>query len=217
MSAFTFANVAYPLKRWLLAVFNTTSGHDHDGTNSKKIPVAAIASITRGSVLVGGAADTPTQLAAKGAGKILVGDGNDLKSVTVSGEASLSDTGEVALADGIVRSLAGSATLAEVNAGKEILAAVQGKTVKILSVALQAKGGDAATATSVDIADTDGAVFAAFPIAALTENDVALLDAATVADISAALAAGKGIKIQKAGDALETMVSINYEILYCYA
>lgn len=56
-----------------------------------------LANITRGSILVGGAADAPTKLVAKTSGQILVGDGNDLKSVAVSGDVTLAANGAVTI------------------------------------------------------------------------------------------------------------------------
>ena len=57
-----------------------------------------LANITRGSVKVGGASDAPTDLDAKTSGQILVGDGTDIASVAVSGDATLASTGAVTLA-----------------------------------------------------------------------------------------------------------------------
>ena len=57
-----------------------------------------LANITRGSVKVGGASNAPTDLDAKGDGKILVGDGTDVASVAVSGDISLANDGAVTIA-----------------------------------------------------------------------------------------------------------------------
>ena len=57
-----------------------------------------LANITRGSVKVGGAADAPTDLDAKTSGQILVGDGTDLASVAVSGDATLAANGALTVA-----------------------------------------------------------------------------------------------------------------------
>ena len=53
--------------------------------------------IARGSIVLGGAAGT-TVLDAKTSGQILVGDGNDLVSVVVGGDATLGADGTLALA-----------------------------------------------------------------------------------------------------------------------
>ena len=75
---------------------------------------AKLANITRGSIKVGGAADAPTDLDAKTSGQILVGDGTDIASVAVSGDASLANTGALTIADNAV-SLAKMAGLARGN------------------------------------------------------------------------------------------------------
>lgn len=85
-----------------------------DGTDLKSVPVSGdgtlsaagaltiaadaitntkLANITRGSIKVGGVADAPTDLNAKTAGYILIGDGTDLKSVPMTGDGSISPAG----------------------------------------------------------------------------------------------------------------------------
>jgi hypothetical protein len=63
---------------------------------------AKLANIAQGSIKVGGAANAPTDLDAKTDGYILVGDGTDLKSVAVSGDATLASTGELTIANDAV-------------------------------------------------------------------------------------------------------------------
>jgi len=57
-----------------------------------------LANIARGSVKVGGGSNAPTDLDAKGDGKILVGDGTDVASVSVSGDVTLANNGAVTIA-----------------------------------------------------------------------------------------------------------------------
>ncbi len=52
-----------------------------------------LANMTRGTVKVGGTSDAPTDLDAKGDGKIIVGDGTDVASVSISGDIALTNTG----------------------------------------------------------------------------------------------------------------------------
>ena len=59
---------------------------------------AKLANITRGSIKVGGASNAPTDLDAKTSGQILVGDGTDVVSVAVSGDATLAANGALTLA-----------------------------------------------------------------------------------------------------------------------
>jgi hypothetical protein len=189
------------------------------GTNELKddsVTLDKMANITQGSIIVGGASNAPTLLDANDSGKILVGDGTDVKSVAVSGDVTLASTGAVTLTPKIVRTIYGQATVAQVNTGINLVAGVAGKTIKIIGIMLQAIGGAAGTATSVDIADTDGTVFAACAIASLTENTIIREAGMTITNIHSALAADKGIKLQKAGDALDTATHINYVVNYCY-
>jgi hypothetical protein len=65
-------------------------------TNSK------LATISRGSVKVGGTADAATDLIAKTSGNIIVGDGTDVKSVAISGGATMSSTGVLTVSDNSV-------------------------------------------------------------------------------------------------------------------
>lgn len=151
------------LRKWLEIefrdiLFDITTGHDHDGTNSKTLSPAAVieadsvgtsaiqnlavtrgklaadvidgtkladnavdsehytdgsidtahiandqvtndklANMTRGTIKVGGASDAPTDLNAKTNGYILVGDGEDVKSVAVSGDITLTNAGVTAV------------------------------------------------------------------------------------------------------------------------
>ena len=75
---------------------STTKIIDDAVTNDK------LANISRGSVKVGGASDAPTDLDAKTSGNILVGDGTDVVSVPVSGDATLSSAGALTIANSAV-------------------------------------------------------------------------------------------------------------------
>jgi hypothetical protein len=110
----------------------------------------------------------------------------------------------------------GSATAAEINAGKVFALARTGVTLAMVGCHLQAIGGSAAGATSVDIADTAASpvVQAAFPVAVLTANTVVDLGQATVASLGAAATADKGLQIIKAGANLTGATSVRYVVLY---
>jgi hypothetical protein len=54
--------------------------------------------LARGSIIVGGTNDAPTALDAKTSGQILVGDGTDLKSVAMGGDATLAANGALTIA-----------------------------------------------------------------------------------------------------------------------
>lgn len=67
------------------------------------VTLAKLQNITRGNIIVGGTADAPTLLDANDSGKILVGDGTDLKSVAVSGQATLTAAGALTLATNLMQ------------------------------------------------------------------------------------------------------------------
>jgi len=56
----------------------------------------------RGNIVVGGAAGALTELSAATSGRILIGDGTDLKSVAVSGDVTISAAGAVSIGAGKV-------------------------------------------------------------------------------------------------------------------
>jgi hypothetical protein len=86
----------------------TTSKIADDAVTNDKL-----ANMTRGTVKVGGTADAPTDLDANDSGKILVGDGTDLKSVAVSGDVTLAANGAVTIAATAVEASMLTATLAK--------------------------------------------------------------------------------------------------------
>ena len=69
-----------------------------DGT----ITNTELANITRGSIKVGGVADAPTDLVALTDKQILIGDGTDIKSVAVTGDITIDNTGVTAIGSGKV-------------------------------------------------------------------------------------------------------------------
>lgn len=58
--------------------------------------------LAQGSIYVGDASNETSELDAKGSGKILVGNGTTITSVSVSGDATLSSAGALSLAAGSV-------------------------------------------------------------------------------------------------------------------
>ena len=66
----------------------------NDAVNNDKL-----ANIARGSVKVGGASNAPTDLDAKTSGQILVGNGTDIVSVAISGDATLAANGALTIAN----------------------------------------------------------------------------------------------------------------------
>ena len=69
----------------------------NDAVNNDKL-----ANMTRGTVKVGGTANAPTDLSASAGGQILVGNGLDVASVAVSGDATLASGGALTIANDAV-------------------------------------------------------------------------------------------------------------------
>lgn len=57
------------------------------------VTLAKIEDVARGSIIVGGASDRPTEVSALTSGQILVGDGTDLNSVAVTGDIDITSAG----------------------------------------------------------------------------------------------------------------------------
>ena len=69
---------------------------------AEKVLNTMLADLVQGSIKVGGAADRPTDLDAKGDAKILIGDATDLGSVAVTGDVAIDNTGLTAIGVGKV-------------------------------------------------------------------------------------------------------------------
>jgi hypothetical protein len=114
-----------------------------------------------------------------------------------------------------------TATLAEINAGKTLLAAVAGKVITVVGYQAKVLGNFAAT-TAVLVQDTTGTpvVIATNAVAALTTGAILNETTANVtmgAGYLAALAAGKGIVVANSGSAATGGTSITFRILYTIA
>lgn len=113
-------------------------------------------------------------------------------------------------------------TTAEVNAGHTLLPALPGLKYSLVDVTLTAIGGNAATATSVDINATQGesaAKLIAAAVAALTEDTVVKPDTSNVTVLSAGASfiandANTAITIGKTGSNLATATHIDVILSY---
>ena len=124
-------------------------------------------------------------------------------------------------AKGKVHFVMGNATTAQVNSGLVIVPARADKTIAVVGGHLTARGGNAATATSVDIKDTASTpvVAVACAVAGLTEDTQLDFDAGsnvTRTTYRSPLTAGKGLQIQKTGSNLATATSVDYYVEYIY-
>tara|TARA_R110000796_G_scaffold1667_2_gene6729 strand:+ start:15040 stop:16599 length:1560 start_codon:yes stop_codon:yes gene_type:complete len=128
---------------------------------------AKLANITQGSIKVGGSGDAPTDLDAKTSGQILVGDGSDITSVAVSGDATLAANGALTIADNAI----GASELDQVFTSGGGSAGTFGTTTSIPSLTIDAQGritsaslkaistsfeiaGDSGTANNIDGGET---------------------------------------------------------------
>lgn len=109
-------------------------------------------------------------------------------------------------------------TLAELNAGKTLLAGVTGKTITVVGVDAKVSG-TFTTTTSADLEDTDGTpvAIATTLVAALTDGNV--LDSKTTnvtmgAGFLGALTAGEGIAVTNTGTDAAGGTSITYKVDY---
>ena len=102
---------------------------------------AKLANMPRGTVKVGGDSDAPTDLNAKTSGNILIGDGTDLKSVAVTGDVTISNTGVTAIGNNKVT----NAKLAQMNT----------KTIKGNDTAGTANAKDLTVAEAKALLDID--------------------------------------------------------------
>jgi hypothetical protein len=161
--------------------------------------------------------------------KIYKDTGGDRQAIASGGETVVESGGKLtvasgAIATGVVLNLRTRATTAEVNAGLVLLPAVAGYKYRITDLTLIAIGGNAATATSVDIVTTQGGS-AARPfiaaVAALSRSTVVKPDTANVTVLAdgasfAAMDANTGVYVSKqaAGSNLGTATHIDVNLTY---
>ncbi len=118
---------------------------------------------------------------------------------------------------GVVHEVHGNATLADIKSGYIVADGVPNKQITVTGGYFKALGGAAGTATSVDVKDTANVVAVACAIAQLTENtELQFTPGATgiTWTTRGPLTAGKGIKIDDTGSALDTLTSMDYQIFY---
>ena len=125
--------------------------------------------------------------------------------------------------DGKARVLRTRVTLAQVNAGATLLAAIPGKKYRIHDMALISVGGAAAAATTIDILGTQAASsvkLLAVAVAALTQNALVRAGAANATILAAGASfvdndANTAITIGKTGDAATT--ATHFDVLLTYS
>ena len=107
--------------------------------NSSVITISAdsvtnneLANIARGSIKVGGNSNAPTDLDAKTAGQMLIGDGTDINSVAITGDISITAAGAVSLTAGSIQAGNIERVRAVFKAGGAVSALAHGDVAKYL-------------------------------------------------------------------------------------
>jgi len=111
-------------------------------------------------------------------------------------------------------------TIAEINAGHEVLPAIAGRTYRVIDVVAIAYGGAAGTVTTVDVLGTQaagGVKLFTFAQADLTQSAVLTLADATVQADGASFTAcdaASAITIGKTGGDIDTATGVDFIITY---
>ena len=176
--------------------------------------------LTTGSVLVG-TAGIGAALDASTTTQILIGNGTTITSAALSGDATMDATGAVDVADSFVQNVRERLTIAQINAGADLLPAITGSRYRMISCKAVAYGGAAGSTTSVDVMGDDGsaAVLVSFAQANLTQSTV-LKDGGTGATVLADGAsyvsntASVAITVANVGTAIDTATGIDFIISY---
>ncbi len=124
---------------------------------------------------------------------------------------------------GLVYSVEGSATIAEINAGVTVVAAVTGVTLRIVGYRFAVTGAiNGGSGTSVNLQDDNASpvIATCMLVAALTSgaiigsHGVAISNVTPGAGLNGNLTASKGIDLITIGTALDAGTSIAYQVLY---
>jgi hypothetical protein len=185
--------------------------------------VVVTADIKDGTITAADIGDT--ELAALGGltfadDKIIIGTGAG--TVTT---IDCTPTAQVALsyaANSVVLNHRHRVTVAEINAGHEVLAAISGKSYRIVDCKAIAYGGAAGTVTTVDVLGTQGAggvKLVAYAQASLTQSTVLTMGgagAAVQADGASYVAcdANTAITIGKTGGNIDTATGVDFILSY---
>lgn len=172
---------------------------------------AMMENLAQGSILVGGAADAVTALDASGDGKILVGDGTDLASVSVSGDATLANTGAVTLGAVVTGAKVANVANANVIGGVPVvfradLANASGDVditsthkVRILDAFVHVRGTNGANANTVQIFNGSNALSDAMALQNKSSGDMVRAASMVVAQQDVAATGTIKITSTKAG------------------
>jgi len=121
----------------------------------------------------------------------------------------------------LVHYVQGNATTAEVNAGEAILEFRANQSIQVVGGEMIARGGNATTATSVDLKDTAGTaiVAVACAVGGLTQDtqlDFTSATNVTLTTYRTPLTVDKGLKIEVTGADMTVATSVDYYVEYVY-
>ena len=115
------------------------------------------------------------------------------------------------------RVASGNVTTANCNSGVVIQPNIDGRTIVVTGVKMRCNGGNAATATGIDILDNAGSPLTAveIPVAVLTSGAWAteMSASTTTTNLGLLLTPGKGLTIKSNGT-LATATSVDYIVTY---
>ena len=202
-------------------IFNISQLNDANGRNWLK--ATATANAVNGLVLTNGATGTGPTLAPGGTGsdssidQFVLPKGTGLVKIGNATTPFSVDSTGAALNQ--VYSVESTVTIANVNSGTTLVAAVTGRTLNVVHAQLQAIGGAVGTCTAVVIQDTNSSPVAVLTaaIAGLTQNTVVseyTPTTVTLGTFGAALTADKGIAISKTGGTCDTATSVKVIVFY---
>ncbi len=116
--------------------------------------------------------------------------------------------------------VAGSATLAEINAGKTLIAGVPGQQIRVIGGYMRVNGGALAALTALELQESDGTpVIVSWAVAQLADASRwelrSVITGQTIgAGFNAALAVGNGVKLVKTGSDATTATGVEYILDY---
>lgn len=162
-----------------------------------------------------------TKIQERNGGDLLVVASGGVLEVESGGTIQL-DTGGILTGPGLVQSIRTRFTVAQVNAGATVLAAVAGFKYRLVSAILIAIGGAATSVTTVDIlgTQTTGVKLFAGAQASLTQNTLVSTDDAGMAVLAAGASfvpndVNTAITIGVTGSAITVATSIDVILTYC--
>lgn len=148
-------------------------------------------------------------------------DGTVNLAGTINITGNVTNNANATFSTHLVQTALVTASLAEINAGKTLIAGVTGKVITVLDYKAHVVG-NFSTTTAVVVEDTSGSpvLIATNAVSVLTSGNILNEKTANVtmgAGYLAALAAGNGVVVANSGSAATGGTSITFRILYTIA